>query len=144
MRENTVKTSLNKLNRADQTNQNFHWYNIMEKLTKMPSSIMLNYWLVFSSPVPWLLICFLSCILFFILSSRPDLLDAALLRPGRLDRLLFCDFPSPVERLNILQVLSTKVGGSKLFLTNYAAVMAYESTLPSGLPTCCDKCVLMP
>ncbi|KAJ0101558.1 hypothetical protein Patl1_05235 [Pistacia atlantica] len=28
-------------------------------------------------------------------TSRPDLLDAALLRPGRLDRLLFCDFPSP-------------------------------------------------
>ena len=27
-------------------------------------------------------------------TSRPDLLDAALLRPGRLDRLLFCNFPS--------------------------------------------------
>lgn len=45
----------------------------------------------------------------FAATSRPDLLDAALLRPGRLDRLLFCDFPSPVERLNILQVLSTKL-----------------------------------
>lgn len=42
-------------------------------------------------------------------SSRPDLLDAALLRPGRLDRLLFCDFPSPQERLDILKVLSRKV-----------------------------------
>jgi len=39
-------------------------------------------------------------------SSRPDLLDAALLRPGRLDRLLFCDFPSWHERLEILTVLS--------------------------------------
>jgi len=42
-------------------------------------------------------------------SSRPDLLDAALLRPGRLDRLLFCDFPSWHERLEILAVLSRKV-----------------------------------
>ena len=41
--------------------------------------------------------------------SRPDLLDAALLRPGRLDRLLLCDFPSRRERLEILQVLSRKV-----------------------------------
>ncbi|KAK5825180.1 hypothetical protein PVK06_019986 [Gossypium arboreum] len=29
---------------------------------------------------------------------RPDLLDAALLRLSRLDRLRFCDFPSPRER----------------------------------------------
>lgn len=41
--------------------------------------------------------------------SRPDLLDAALLRPGRLDRMLLCDFPSMSERCEILQVLSQKV-----------------------------------
>ncbi|KAL6206296.1 hypothetical protein ACLB2K_023544 [Fragaria x ananassa] len=45
----------------------------------------------------------------FAATSRPDLLDAALLRPGRLDRLLFCDFPSPRERLDILTVLSKKL-----------------------------------
>ncbi|KAI7727261.1 hypothetical protein M8C21_032864, partial [Ambrosia artemisiifolia] len=45
----------------------------------------------------------------FAATSRPDLLDAALLRPGRLDRLLFCDFPSPQERLDILTVLSRKL-----------------------------------
>ncbi|CAH1443171.1 unnamed protein product [Lactuca virosa] len=45
----------------------------------------------------------------FAATSRPDLLDAALLRPGRLDRLLFCDFPSPQERLDILKVLSKKL-----------------------------------
>ncbi|XP_002517570.2 peroxisome biogenesis protein 1 [Ricinus communis] len=45
----------------------------------------------------------------FAATSRPDLLDAALLRPGRLDRLLFCDFPSLQERLDILVVLSKKL-----------------------------------
>ncbi|XP_031387514.1 peroxisome biogenesis protein 1 isoform X2 [Punica granatum] len=45
----------------------------------------------------------------FAATSRPDLLDAALLRPGRLDRLLFCDFPSKQERLDILRVLSRKL-----------------------------------
>ncbi|KAK9160923.1 hypothetical protein Syun_007264 [Stephania yunnanensis] len=45
----------------------------------------------------------------FAATSRPDLLDAALLRPGRLDRLLFCDFPSWQERMDILKVLSKKL-----------------------------------
>ncbi|KAH9620614.1 hypothetical protein KSS87_011881 [Heliosperma pusillum] len=45
---------------------------------------------------------------FFLSSSRPDLLDAALLRPGRLDRLLFCDFPAVQDRLDILRALSKK------------------------------------
>ncbi|XP_051139216.1 peroxisome biogenesis protein 1 isoform X2 [Andrographis paniculata] len=45
----------------------------------------------------------------FAATSRPDLLDAALLRPGRLDKLLFCDFPSQQERLEILNVLSRKL-----------------------------------
>ncbi|KAF6176657.1 hypothetical protein GIB67_034519 [Kingdonia uniflora] len=48
----------------------------------------------------------------FAATSRPDLLDAALLRPGRLDRLLFCDFPSQRERVDILTVLSKKVSVS--------------------------------
>ncbi|XP_042497163.1 peroxisome biogenesis protein 1-like [Macadamia integrifolia] len=46
---------------------------------------------------------------FCVASSRPDLLDAALLRPGRLDRLLFCDFPAQHERVDILTVLSRKL-----------------------------------
>lgn len=40
-------------------------------------------------------------------TSRPDLIDPALLRPGRLDRLLLCDFPHSVEeRVDILKALS--------------------------------------
>ena len=39
-------------------------------------------------------------------TSRPDLIDAALLRPGRLDHLLLCDFPTESERRDILEALS--------------------------------------
>ena len=42
-------------------------------------------------------------------SSRPDLLDAALLRPGRLDRLLYCPFPDPPARAAILGVLAGRL-----------------------------------
>jgi ATP-dependent 26S proteasome regulatory subunit len=37
-------------------------------------------------------------------SSRPDLIDPALLRPGRLDKSLYCGFPDRNERFSILQV----------------------------------------
>ena len=38
-------------------------------------------------------------------SSRPDLIDPALLRPGRLDRLVLCPLPDRRARLEILRVL---------------------------------------
>jgi AAA+ superfamily predicted ATPase len=36
-------------------------------------------------------------------SSRPDLIDAALLRPGRLDKAVLCGLPNREERVEILQ-----------------------------------------
>ena len=39
-------------------------------------------------------------------TSRPDLIDPALLRPGRLDKSLLCDMPSAKDRLSILHALS--------------------------------------
>ncbi|CAK0784927.1 hypothetical protein CVIRNUC_008132 [Coccomyxa viridis] len=42
-------------------------------------------------------------------TSRPDMLDAALLRPGRLDRLLYCGFPTGRERLQILTALTSRL-----------------------------------
>ena len=42
-------------------------------------------------------------------TSRPDLIDPALLRPGRLDKSLICDFPDLDDRLDILRALVSKV-----------------------------------
>ena len=42
-------------------------------------------------------------------TSRPDLIDPALLRPGRLDKSLLCDLPTYDDRLDILRVVSEKV-----------------------------------
>lgn len=39
-------------------------------------------------------------------TSRPDLIDPALLRPGRLDKCVFCPIPTHSDRVEILQVLS--------------------------------------
>ncbi|KAI8080872.1 P-loop containing nucleoside triphosphate hydrolase protein [Thamnidium elegans] len=42
-------------------------------------------------------------------TSRPDLIDPALLRPGRLDKALLCGLPSISERLEILEALALKM-----------------------------------
>ncbi|XP_066992561.2 peroxisomal ATPase PEX1 [Anabrus simplex] len=42
-------------------------------------------------------------------SNRPDLLDPALLRPGRLDRCIECPLPDREDRLAILNALSRKL-----------------------------------
>ncbi|CAO1627600.1 unnamed protein product [Sympodiomycopsis kandeliae] len=38
-------------------------------------------------------------------TSRPDLIDSALLRPGRLDKSLLCDMPSEADRVEILEAV---------------------------------------
>lgn len=42
-------------------------------------------------------------------TSRPDLIDSALLRPGRLDKSIICDMPNYDDRLDILKCISTKM-----------------------------------
>lgn len=44
------------------------------------------------------------------ISSRPELIDPALLRPGRLDFHVYCPFPNSLERADILKVLCGKLG----------------------------------
>jgi len=41
-------------------------------------------------------------------TNRPDIIDPAILRPGRLDKVLFVNLPSPSERVAILKAI-TKV-----------------------------------
>ncbi|KAE8448360.1 hypothetical protein EG329_009604 [Mollisiaceae sp. DMI_Dod_QoI] len=42
-------------------------------------------------------------------TSRPDLIDPALLRPGRLDKSLICDLPDRDDRIDILKALGKKL-----------------------------------
>jgi peroxin-1 len=42
-------------------------------------------------------------------TSRPDLIDPALLRPGRLDKSLLCDMPGLEERIDILKAVTGKL-----------------------------------
>ncbi|KAL4452226.1 hypothetical protein ABPG75_007888 [Micractinium tetrahymenae] len=62
-------------------------------------------------------------------TSRPDLIDAALLRPGRLDRLVFCGFPSPLERGAVLRSLSR---GVMLATDVDLALVGYNAEFYSG------------
>lgn len=42
-------------------------------------------------------------------TSRPDLIDSALLRPGRLDKSLLCDMPGLEDRVDIMKAIARKV-----------------------------------
>ncbi|KAG6879139.1 hypothetical protein C0992_004956 [Termitomyces sp. T32_za158] len=48
-------------------------------------------------------------------TSRPDLIDSALLRPGRLDKSLLCGMPDIEERREILEAVSQRVSVSPSF-----------------------------
>ncbi|KAF9238473.1 P-loop containing nucleoside triphosphate hydrolase protein [Melanogaster broomeanus] len=58
-------------------------------------------------------------------TSRPDLIDAALLRPGRLDKSILCDMPDEEDRRDILKAVSRKVTlGSSVDLDEIARLTA--------------------
>ena len=41
-------------------------------------------------------------------TSRPDLIDVALLRPGRIDKSVFCGLPNKGERIEIIKLYLKK------------------------------------
>jgi ribosome biogenesis ATPase len=42
-------------------------------------------------------------------TNRPDIIDPAMLRPGRLDKLLYVPLPTPDDRLQIMKTVTRKV-----------------------------------
>ncbi|OJT15097.1 hypothetical protein TRAPUB_8354 [Trametes pubescens] len=42
-------------------------------------------------------------------TNRPDMIDPAMCRPGRLDKLLYVDLPTPTERAEIIRKMTRKV-----------------------------------
>nr|XP_011433976.2 peroxisome biogenesis factor 1 [Crassostrea gigas] len=54
-------------------------------------------------------------------TSRPDLIDPALLRPGRLDKCLQCQLPNMEERLKIFEALTKKMSLGKTVDLEYFA-----------------------
>ncbi|KAF2072854.1 hypothetical protein CYY_005831 [Polysphondylium violaceum] len=42
-------------------------------------------------------------------TNRPDIIDAAMCRPGRLDKMVYVPLPSPEERVEILKTLTAKI-----------------------------------
>ncbi|GJN92246.1 hypothetical protein Rhopal_005276-T1 [Rhodotorula paludigena] len=58
-------------------------------------------------------------------TSRPDLIDPALLRPGRLDKSILCDMPNEQDRLEIMQSAARKIHlSSSVSLSTFAAQTA--------------------
>merc|ERR1719499_251620 len=43
-------------------------------------------------------------------TGRPDLVDAALMRPGRFDKICYCGLPSDAEKLRICEILAGRHG----------------------------------
>ena len=46
-------------------------------------------------------------------TNRPDMIDPAMLRPGRLDKLLYVPLPTKDDRLSILKTITRNVPMSK-------------------------------
>lgn len=55
---------------------------------------------------------------------RPDLIDSALLRPGRLDKSVICDMPSQSDRVDILECVTAKMELDPLVLLEAVAQQA--------------------
>ncbi|KAI0788237.1 ribosome biogenesis ATPase RIX7 [Fomes fomentarius] len=67
-------------------------------------------------------------------TNRPDMIDPAMCRPGRLDKLLYVDLPSADERAEIIQKMTRKVPLG-------AAASPGAQTTPEGIRTAIEELV---
>ena len=61
-------------------------------------------------------------------TSRPDMIDPALLRPGRLDKSLYCGFPDEKSVYQFLKPLQQKWGCPKIYLQIFPQLALEYST----------------
>ena len=75
-------------------------------------------------------------------TNRPDILDVALLRPGRFDKLLYVPPPDSAARLDILHVLTA---GMPLSGCVDLEVLAHQADLFSGadLSNLCREVIIV-
>lgn len=65
-------------------------------------------------------------------SSRPDLVDVALLRPGRIDKSVYCGFPDETERRAIIEVYLRKFRFTSLDPVNIQDFLEWLSKHTNG------------
>jgi ribosome biogenesis ATPase len=60
-------------------------------------------------------------------TNRPDMIDPAMVRPGRLDKLLYVDLPTPPERIEILRTHTKRTPIADAEWAGIAAIAASEA-----------------
>ncbi|QRV81448.1 AAA family ATPase [Ceratobasidium sp. AG-Ba] len=70
-------------------------------------------------------------------TNRPDMLDPAMCRPGRLDKLLYVDLPSPEERGDIMRTL---IRGVRIGTLSTSDVHSRDEAVAAISQLAIDKC----
>lgn len=61
-------------------------------------------------------------------TNRPDIIDPAVLRPGRLDKILHVGFPTAEDRVDILRALTKVWLGNSLCLFIWSLIVVFFFT----------------
>ena len=75
-------------------------------------------------------------------TNRPDIIDPAMLRPGRLDKLLYVPLPGPADRSSILKTLTRKTPlaeGAAEEIEKYQGHRPAKGTAVRTWPCSCER-----